>query len=86
MLWMTMLALCASGATALVGCGSTEQETGTDNGPADGPPVVIRDIEAIRDDVIVEDDVAVVVRDGTRLSAKVFRPASEGELPRDHDA
>jgi predicted acyl esterase len=31
--------------------------------------------------VIVEDDVGVVVRDGTRLSARVFRPASEGRFP-----
>lgn len=59
-----------------VGCGSTGE------GSADGgPPLVIRDIEDIRESVIVENDVGVVVRDGTRLSAKVFRPASEGRFP-----
>jgi predicted acyl esterase len=56
-----------------VGC-SSDSATET-------PAVVIRDIEDIRDQVIVEDDVGVVVRDGTRLSARVFRPASEGRFP-----
>ena len=50
------------------------------------PPLVIRDIEDIRDQVIVEEDVGVVVRDGTRLSAKVFRPVTEpGSYPGHHD-
>ena len=45
------------------------------------PTVRVRDISAIADDVIVEDDVGVVVRDGTRLSAKIFRPSAPGQFP-----
>ncbi len=71
---VAMGAVCAS---VVLGCG----DPGSDEPADDGPPVVIRDIEDIRDDVIVEDDVGVVVRDGTRLSAKVFRPVAEGQYP-----
>jgi predicted acyl esterase len=87
-----MLALSAAGATVLTGCSTSSRSDGTEDvdirteDPPDGrPPVVIRDIEDIRDQVIVEEDVGVVVRQGTereaRLSTKVFRPASEGEYP-----
>lgn len=31
--------------------------------------------------VIIKDDVGVIVRDGTRLSTKVFRPADHREYP-----
>ena len=43
--------------------------------------VRVRDISDLEAHVIVEDDVGVVVRDGTRLSTKVFRPAEAGEYP-----
>ena len=44
-------------------------------------PVRILDISDIEDKVIVEEDVAVTVRDGTRLSARVFRPREPGAYP-----
>ncbi|MGB5219606.1 MAG: CocE/NonD family hydrolase, partial [Polyangiales bacterium] len=73
-----VVAMCAVSASFVLGC----SDAGSDETPPeDRPPLVIRDIEAIRDQVIVEHDVGVVVRDGTRLSAKVFRPASEGTFP-----
>ena len=75
---VAIAALCAS---VVLGCSDTSSDAGSDPGRTDEGPLVIRDIEAIRDQVIVEDDVGVVVRDGTRLSAKVFRPASEGRFP-----
>ena len=47
-----MLALSVAGAAVLAGCNSSD--AGNDENPTeDGPPVVIRDIEAIRDQVIV---------------------------------
>ena len=64
-----MLALSAAGATLLTGCSTSSSSDGTEDvdirteDPPDGrPPVVIRDIEDIRDQVIVEEDVGVVVR------------------------
>ena len=42
-------------------------------------PIIITDISAIEGEVTVERDVAVVVRDGTRLSANVFRPKAPGQ-------
>lgn len=74
----TLATLGAACLSLAVGCGDAASNDTPDE---DLPPLVIRDIEDIRDDVIVEDDVAVVVRDGTRLSARVFRPASEGRFP-----
>ncbi len=71
------VALCIAGGTALSGCGDDD---GGDGAPNAGP-VRLRSIDGLRDEVIVEDDVGVVVRDGTRLSARVFRPASEGTFP-----
>ena len=44
-------------------------------------PVQIRDITDLEEDIIVENDVGVVVRDGTRLSARVFRPNAPGAYP-----
>ncbi|MEO1057556.1 MAG: CocE/NonD family hydrolase [Actinomycetota bacterium] len=41
----------------------------------------VRDVSSLADEVIVEPDVGVIVRDGTRLSTKVFRPATAGEYP-----
>ncbi|MEM7138433.1 MAG: CocE/NonD family hydrolase [Myxococcota bacterium] len=54
---------------------------GGQNPAEEGSGVRVRDIEDIRSSVIVEDDVGVVVRDGTRLSARVFRPSAEGNYP-----
>ena len=78
MLWTAMMALYPVGASVLVGCSS---DAGNDESRTDDGPLLIRDIEAIRDQVIVEKDVGVVVRDGKRLSANVFRPASEEAAP-----
>ncbi len=44
-------------------------------------PVRMLDTSDIEDQVIVEDDVPIVVTDGTTLSARVFRPDSEGQYP-----
>ncbi|MDJ0642916.1 MAG: CocE/NonD family hydrolase [Erythrobacter sp.] len=44
-------------------------------------PVRIADIDALADRVVVERDVWIATRDGTRLSANIFRPAAEGEYP-----
>jgi predicted acyl esterase len=41
----------------------------------------VTNVDDLVDEVIIEDDVAVVVRDGTRLSARVFRPAAPGAYP-----
>ena len=78
--------LCAS---VVIGCGETaENQTtgcGDDGGRAGGDndpyPVRIRSIEDLESSVVVEDDVPVIVRDDTRLSAKVFRPVSPGSYP-----
>jgi predicted acyl esterase len=59
-----------------------EPEPVDDSESVDDPhPVRIRDISDLESSVIVEDDVGVVVRDGTRLSAKVFRPVEAGRYP-----
>lgn len=44
-------------------------------------PLVVADISGLEGDVIVERDVAVMTRDGTRLSANVFRPKAAGDVP-----
>ncbi|MEM7023582.1 MAG: CocE/NonD family hydrolase [Pseudomonadota bacterium] len=41
----------------------------------------VLDLAGLEADVIIEADVGVVVRDGTRLSTKIFRPAGAGEYP-----
>lgn len=43
--------------------------------------MVVREVGDLESTVTVEDDVGVVVRDGTRLSARVFRPVAEGRHP-----
>ncbi|MEO0495611.1 MAG: CocE/NonD family hydrolase, partial [Actinomycetota bacterium] len=40
-----------------------------------------RAVEDFETEVVVEDDVGVEVRDGTRLSTRVFRPAAPGRYP-----
>ncbi len=54
--------------------------TDTQEQAGDGP-LRIRDIAALAETVIVEDDVGVIVRDGTRLSARIFRPVADGRYP-----
>lgn len=44
-------------------------------------PVAVIDTASLEDDIIVEQDVWVTMRDGTRLSANVFRPKDEGQYP-----
>jgi hypothetical protein len=44
-------------------------------------PVALQDISTIEDQVVVERDVWVTTRDGTRLSANIFRPSEAGEYP-----
>lgn len=46
-----------------------------------GSPILVEDISAIETAAIVERDTAVITRDGTRLSANVFRPRAEGKYP-----
>ncbi|MEM7437128.1 MAG: CocE/NonD family hydrolase, partial [Myxococcota bacterium] len=76
--WQPVAVVAMLGAWAAVapGCGDGGESQGEE-----GSGVRLRDIEDIRSSVIVEDDVGVVVRDGTRLSARVFRPAAEGNYP-----
>ncbi len=44
-------------------------------------PVVLKDISAIQEQVTIEYNVPIIMRDGTRLAANVFRPAAAGEYP-----
>ena len=44
-------------------------------------PVRVMDIESLKNDVVVERDVQVRVRDDTALYANVFRPAVPGQYP-----
>lgn len=44
-------------------------------------PVVVSDISEIEAEVIVERDVGIMLRDGVRLSANVFRPNTSGSFP-----
>ncbi len=44
-------------------------------------PLVLTDIFELEDDVIIERDLAVMTRDGTRLSANVFRPKDAETVP-----
>ena len=43
--------------------------------------VRVRDISHLEGQVVVEDDVGVTVRDGTRLSTRIFRPVEPGRYP-----
>ncbi|MCI5047593.1 MAG: hypothetical protein MRY59_08825, partial [Aquisalinus sp.] len=44
-------------------------------------PVRVRDVSALADQIIIEKDVWVEMRDGTRLSANIFRPNAPGQYP-----
>ena len=44
-------------------------------------PILVSDISAIAADTQIDRDVGIVLRDGTRLSANVFRPKAEGLYP-----
>ncbi|WP_306250149.1 CocE/NonD family hydrolase [Parvularcula sp. IMCC14364] len=44
-------------------------------------PVKVMDVSALSDQIIIEKDVWVEMRDGTRLSANVYRPKAPGEYP-----
>lgn len=44
-------------------------------------PILVADISAIERETEVERDVGIVLRDGVRLSANVFRPKAEGRYP-----
>jgi len=44
-------------------------------------PVHVQDIEELRESVLIESDVPVTVRDGTRLYVNVYRPNSPGTYP-----
>jgi predicted acyl esterase len=46
-----------------------------------GSPVRVTDVSALEDEITIERDVAVMTRDGTRLSANVFRPKALGRHP-----
>lgn len=76
------IAVCVAGAIVAGGCGDGAQDASPTGPEEPAGAVRIRNIDDIRGDVIVEEDVGVVVRDGTRLSARVFRPAAaEGRAP-----
>ena len=44
-------------------------------------PVLITDVRELENAIVIERDVPVVVRDGIRLSANVFRPEASGPFP-----
>lgn len=44
-------------------------------------PARIRDVDHLQDDIAVENDVWIEMRDGTRLSANIFRPKMSGKYP-----
>ena len=44
-------------------------------------PVRVRDVSALADQIIIDKDVWVEMRDGTRLSANIFRPNAPGQYP-----
>ena len=65
-------------------CGTADVPKYVDNTPyfnESDYPTRILNIDHLKDTVIVEDDVAVIARDGTRLSARVFRPNTSGQYP-----
>ncbi|MEM1415533.1 MAG: CocE/NonD family hydrolase [Myxococcota bacterium] len=79
-------------AAALVACGEDAPGPAdlgaTDASTADmsadmglAGPVILRDIDDLRDQVVEENDLPVRLRDGTRLEARVFRPAAAGTHP-----
>jgi predicted acyl esterase len=44
-------------------------------------PVSIRNIDSLKDKVIIERDVSIIMKDGVKLSANVFRPKKKGKYP-----
>ncbi|MEM8918014.1 MAG: CocE/NonD family hydrolase [Pseudomonadota bacterium] len=44
-------------------------------------PARIRDVDHLQGDIAVENDVWIEMRDGTRLSANIFRPKMSGKYP-----
>ncbi len=46
-----------------------------------GSPIRVLDVSALEKEIAIERDVAVTTRDGTRLSANVFRPTAPGRYP-----
>jgi predicted acyl esterase len=48
---------------------------------ADLYPVIISDVNSIRDKVIIDTNVSILMSDGVKLAANVYRPAKEGSFP-----
>ncbi len=44
-------------------------------------PIRVVDVGALEDEIVIDRDVAVLARDGTRLSANVYRPEAPGRYP-----
>lgn len=44
-------------------------------------PVVIRNIDSLKEKVIIEKGVSIVMEDGTALSANIFKPKATGKYP-----
>ena len=66
----------------LMGAQADAPGNGTDSlNPHPDHPVRVREVAALADQIIIERDQAVTVRDGTRLSANVFRPKASGRFP-----
>jgi predicted acyl esterase len=72
------------GVALLNGCGQPREATEVAD-PAfldpDSGVVRLLDTTHLEDRIVIEDDVGVLVRDGTRLSARIFRPAAAGAYP-----
>ncbi|MEE4300479.1 MAG: CocE/NonD family hydrolase [Pseudomonadales bacterium] len=75
----------AAGSVLLVVTGKDDPGTFLEDDPAirahPDYPVRIADVGALEADVVVERDVPVAMRDGTRLSANIFRPVEPGRYP-----
>ena len=44
-------------------------------------PVLVRDVDPLQDDVLIERGISIIMGDGIALSANVFRPKAEGRYP-----
>lgn len=75
-----LLIACSGGGSSpdTMGSSNASSETTVDDDPY---PVRLLDTSDIEADITIEEDVGVVVRDGTRLSARVFRPRGSGNFP-----
>lgn len=74
--------LILNGREAILGIALSVALAGFTGARADSDyPVTVKDTAVLADQIIIERDQPVTTRDGTRLSAKVFRPNAPGKFP-----